>query len=90
MKPIAKAEIIKKFAEKHGITMKEANAQWDAVTSFLVEEVVAGNNVLIRGLGTIGMVEQPATECRVPGTDRIVAVPARKKVKLRGKTYREE
>lgn len=90
MKPIAKAEIIKKFAEKHGITMKEANAQWDAVTSFLVEEVVSGNNVLIRGLGTIGMVEQPATECRVPGTDRIVAVPARKKVKLRGKTYREE
>lgn len=87
MRAQAKKDIVKKFAEEMGITVKEAAAQWDPVMDFIAKEVLAGTCIRIKGLGTLYTVDRPAKECRVPGSDRIVAVPARIAVKLKGKSY---
>lgn len=87
MRAESKKETIKKFAAANGLTVKEAAAKYDAVMEFVLTEVINGSAIRIPGLGTLHTVLKPAKECRVPGSDRMVAVPERITVKLKGKTY---
>ena len=85
-----KGEFLQALKDK-GIaaTLKEAEAQYAAVFEIIQEAVVAGKQVQLPNLGIIEEVVLPAGTATVPGTDRKVEVPARKKIKLRSKPKAE-
>ena len=85
-----KAEFIEAVAKKAGVSKKDAQAVVDAAIETITEALKEGKSVSFIGFGSFSTVKRAARTARVPGTDKIVEVPATKAVKFKvGKQLKE-
>ncbi len=85
-----KAEFIQAVAEKAGLSKKDTDATVNAVLETITEALTAGKSVSFIGFGTFSTSQRAARTARVPGTDRVVDVPATTAVKFKvGKKLKE-
>ncbi|RUM43845.1 MAG: HU family DNA-binding protein [Hydrogenimonas sp.] len=85
-----KAEFVQAVAEKAGLSKKDTEAVINATLETITEALAAGKSVSFIGFGTFTTTERAARKAKVPGTDRIVDVPAARAVKFKvGKQLKE-
>ncbi|WP_353662307.1 HU family DNA-binding protein [Hydrogenimonas sp. SS33] len=85
-----KAEFVQAVAEKAGLSKKDTEAVLDAAIETITEALAAGKSVSFIGFGTFTTAERAARKAKVPGTDRVVEVPATRAVKFKvGKKLKE-
>ena len=78
-----KAEFIQVVAEKAGLSKKDTNAVLDAMLETITEALSNGKSVSFIGFGTFSTTKRAARKARVPGTDKVVDVPATTAVKFK-------
>jgi DNA-binding protein HU-beta len=78
-----KAEFNELVAEKSGLTKKDAGSAIDAMLESITECLAKKDTVSFIGFGTFSTSARAAREARVPGTDRVVDVPATTAVKFK-------
>lgn len=85
-----KAEFIEAVAAKAGLSKKDSEGALDAILEVITEALVAGKDVNFIGFGGFSTTERAARKAKVPGTDKVVDVPAVKAVKFKvGKQLKE-
>jgi DNA-binding protein HU-beta len=85
-----KADLIQAIAEKTELSKKDTAATIDAALEVIEEALVKGDSVSFIGFGTFSTAQRAARTARVPGTDKVVKVPATKAVKFKvGKKLKE-
>ncbi len=85
-----KAEFIDAVAEKTGLTKKDVNSVIDAAIETITEALKSGKSVSFIGFGSFSTTKRAARTARVPGTDKVVEVPATTAVKFKvGKQLKE-
>ncbi|WP_300366034.1 HU family DNA-binding protein [Hydrogenimonas sp.] len=85
-----KAEFVQAVAEKAGLSKKDTEAALDAALETITEALAGGKSVSFIGFGTFTTAERAARKAKVPGTDRVVDVPATRAVKFKvGKKLKE-
>ena len=85
-----KAEFIQAISEKTELSKKDALAAVDAVLDTIEEALVAKKSVSFIGFGTFSTSPRAARTARVPGTTKVVDVPATTAVKFKvGKKLKE-
>ena len=85
-----KAEFVQIVAEKAGLSKKDTQKVIDAALEVITETLKKGDDVAFIGFGTFTTAQRAAREAKVPGTDRVVKVPATKVVKFKvGKKLKE-
>ncbi|MFK5880929.1 MAG: HU family DNA-binding protein [Sulfurospirillum sp.] len=78
-----KAEFIQAVSEKAELSKKDTQKVVDAAIAAVQDALVAGKNVSFIGFGTFSTAKRAARKARVPGTDKIVDVPATTAVKFK-------
>lgn len=71
------------IANKTGLTGREATDIFDAITSAIIDDLVAGGKVIIKGLGTFTVVNAAPRLARNVKEGKSVLVPAHKRVKFK-------
>ena len=85
-----KADFIQAVAAKAGLSKKDVQAVIDAALDVITETLKKGDEVSFIGFGTFTTSERAAREAKVPGTDKVVKVPATRVVKFKvGKKLKE-
>ena len=85
-----KAELIQAISDKTGLSKKDTTATIDAALETIEEALVARKTVSFIGFGTFSTSPRAARTARVPGTDKVVDVPATTAVKFKvGKRLKE-
>ncbi len=85
-----KAEFVQAVAEKAGLSKKDTEAVLNAALDTITEALASGKSVSFIGFGTFTTAERAARKAKVPGTDRVVEVPATRAVKFKvGKQLKE-
>jgi DNA-binding protein HU-beta len=85
-----KAEFIDAVAAKTGLSKKDTSGVLDAILETITEALKAKKSVSFIGFGTFSTSERAARTARVPGTDKVVDVPATTAVKFKvGKQLKE-
>ena len=85
-----KADFIQAVAEKAGLSKKDTQKAVDAALETINDALVARQSVSFIGFGTFSTAPRAARKARVPGTDRVVDVPATTAVKFKvGKKLKE-
>lgn len=86
-----KADFIEAVANKAGLSKTDSKKAIDAVLDTITEALKDGEGISFIGFGSFVVNERKAREARVPGTDKVVKVPASKVVKFKvGKKLKEE
>ena len=80
---MTKAEFVEKFAEKTGMTKKDAAATVDAYHEVIAEAMKAGEKVVIPGVLKVEVKEQAARTGRNPHTGEEMQIPAKKAIKAK-------
>ena len=84
-----KKEYVEAVSKKVGISKKDTLLVLDAMLETLQECLVKKDSISFMGFGTFSTTPRAARKTRVPGTDRIVDVPATTVVKFKaGKTLK--
>ena len=78
-----KAEFIDTVSSKSGLSKKDVNTVIEATLETITEALKAGKSVSFIGFGSFSTVERAARSARVPGTDKVVDVPATTAVKFK-------
>ncbi len=78
-----KAEFIDAVANKAGLTKKDVNTVVDAAIETITEALKSGKSVSFIGFGSFSTAPRAARTARVPGTDKVVEVPATTAVKFK-------
>jgi len=85
-----KADFIQAVSEKAGLSKKDTIQAVDAALETINDALVARKSVSFIGFGTFSTAPRAARKARVPGTDRVVDVPATTAVKFKvGKKLKE-
>lgn len=85
-----KSEFVQAVAEKAGLSKKDAQRAIDAAIETITEALKNGDEVSFVGFGTFTTVQRAAREARVPGSDKVVKVPATRVAKFKvGKKLKE-
>ena len=85
-----KAEFIQAVSEKAELSKKDTQKVVEAAIAAVQDALVAGKNVSFIGFGTFSTAKRAARKARVPGTDKVVDVPATTAVKFKvGKRLKE-
>ncbi|RUM63399.1 MAG: HU family DNA-binding protein [Sulfurospirillum sp.] len=85
-----KADLIQAISEKTGLSKKDTTTTIDAALEVIEKALVDGKTVSFIGFGTFSTADRAARTARVPGTDKVVEVPATKAVKFKvGKKLKE-
>ncbi len=86
-----KSEFIQTVAQKAGLSKKDVQKVIEAALETITEALKKGDDVAFIGFGTFTTTTRAAREAKVPGTDKVVQVPATKVVKFKvGKKLKEE
>ncbi len=78
-----KAELIQAISDKTGLSKKDTTATIDAALETIQEALVARKTVSFIGFGTFSTSPRAARTARVPGTNKVVDVPATTAVKFK-------
>lgn len=81
-KPHLPKELVREVSGETGLTQEAIRAALDATLRHILLNAEAGKPTVIRGFGTFKPDHRKAGERKVPGSDRVVAVPARHGVKF--------
>lgn len=73
-----KSELIKKMAEKSGLTKNETVLALDAFIETVTETLMSGDNVGLVGFGDFHVTERSAREGRNPQTGETIQIAAKK------------
>ena len=73
-----KAELIAAIAAKTGETKKSAEETLNAFISVVTDSLKKGDKVSLKGFGSFELSERKERVGKVPGSDQIVTIPARK------------
>jgi DNA-binding protein HU-beta len=85
-----KAELIQAISDKTGLSKKDTAATIDAALEPIQEALVSRKTVSFIGFGTFSTSPRAARTARVPGTNKVVDVPATTAVKFKvGKRLKE-
>jgi DNA-binding protein HU-beta len=85
-----KAEFIDAVAEKTGLSKKDTANALEAMLETIQDALVKKKSISFIGFGTFSTSERAARTARVPGTDKVVNVPATTAVKFKvGKKLKE-
>ncbi len=85
-----KAELIQAISEKTGLSKKDTTTTIDAALEVIEGALVERKTVSFIGFGTFSTAPRAARTARVPGTSKIVDVPATTAVKFKvGKKLKE-
>ncbi len=85
-----KAELIQAISDKTGLSKKDTAATIDAALDTIQDALVAKKTVSFIGFGTFSTAPRAARTARVPGTTKVVDVPATTAVKFKvGKRLKE-
>lgn len=82
-KMMKKAEFIEAVAVKAGLSKKDTQKSLDAILDTIKDAMVQGKSVNFIGFGSFTTATRAARKAKVPGTDRVVDVPATKSVKFK-------
>lgn len=86
-----KAEFVQAVAEKAGLSKKDAQQAVEASLETIGEALVKGDTISFIGFGTFSTTERAARKARVPGTNKVVDVPATRAVKFKvGKKLKDD
>ena len=81
---MTKIEIINAMAEKTGITLKDTGRMMDAFITVIQKELVAGNKVVLAGLGVFSPVTRAARKAHNPkDPTQKIDVPAKNAVSFK-------
>lgn len=78
-----KAEFIDAVSSKAGLSKKDTQKVLDSVLETITEALVDGKSVNFIGFGGFTTATRAARKAKVPGTDRVVDVPASRAVKFK-------
>lgn len=85
-----KAEFIKEVAAKAGLSKKDTEVALEAILETIQSALADNKSVNFIGFGSFSTVPRVARKAKIPGTDKIVDVPATTAVKFKvGKTLKE-
>ncbi len=85
-----KIEFINAVAAKAGLSKKDTRDTVDAVLETITETLVKGESVSFMGFGAFSTAERAARTAKVPGTDRVVDIPATTVAKFKvGQTLKD-
>jgi len=85
-----KSELVDAVASKTGLSKTDVDAVIKASIETIVEAVAKGEKVSFIGFGNFEPTKRAGRKAKVPGTDKIVDVPASKSVKFKvGKKFKE-
>ena len=79
---LTKEKFTRDYAAAHEVTLKAAGELYDRVFGTIKETIDAEGKVPIPGVGVLFVGEVGAKEYPVPGTDKKVQKPTRKRVKI--------
>jgi DNA-binding protein HU-beta len=87
---MSKVEFIQAVSEKAGLSKKDTQKAVDAALEVITNALTKGESVSFIGFGTFSTATRAARKARVPGTTKVVNVPATKAVKFKvGKKLKE-
>ncbi|MBR8462823.1 HU family DNA-binding protein [Campylobacter sp. faydin G-140] len=78
-----KAEFIQAVADKAGLSKKDTLKAVDATLEAITTLLEKGDSVSFIGFGTFSTADRAARKARVPGTKKVIDVPASKAVKFK-------
>ncbi|MBR8463897.1 HU family DNA-binding protein [Campylobacter sp. faydin G-24] len=78
-----KAEFIQAVADKAGLSKKDTLKAVDATLETITTLLEKGDSVSFIGFGTFSTADRAARKARVPGTKKVIDVPASKAVKFK-------
>ncbi len=78
-----KADFIQEVAEKAGLSKKDTQKVIDTALEVITEALKKGEDVAFIGFGTFTTAMRAEREAKVPGTNRVVKVPATRVVKFK-------
>ncbi|MDR3318189.1 MAG: HU family DNA-binding protein [Clostridiales bacterium] len=85
-----KGEFIKALAEKSDITVKQADAVYDAAYATIADALKAGDKVALAGFGTFELKAKPAREGINPKTKAKITIAAANAPVLKfGKAFKD-
>lgn len=73
-----KVELVSKVAENAGLSKVQAEAAVNAFADVVAQALKAGDKVSLKGFGSFEISERKERVGRVPGTNQMVTIPARK------------
>ena len=82
-KPMTKSQIVNHFAEKFGLTKKQAGEIVDEMAELAVKETKKVGSFIIPGVGKLTKVKRKARKGRNPATGEAIKIPAKTVVKMR-------
>lgn len=86
-----KQEFVTTLAERQGVSQKEAAGCLDAVFAVLEEALLAGETVKVNNFGVFAVKERAARKGVVPGSNKVIEIPAKKAVTFKpSKTLKEK
>ena len=71
-----KLELIEAISDKSGLTKKDSKLALEAALESITEALANKKNVAIIGFGTFSVSQRAARKATVPGTSKVVDVPA--------------
>lgn len=71
-----KLELIEAISDKSGLTKKDSKLALEATLKSITEALANKKDVAIIGFGTFSVSERAARKATVPGTSKVVDVPA--------------
>jgi len=78
-----KAELIDAIASKTGLSKTDIDAVVKATIETITDAVAKDDKVSFIGFGSFELTKRAGRKAKVPGTDKIVDVPASKSVKFK-------
>ena len=85
-----KAELLAEVANKTGLSKSDVDAVIKATIDVITEAVAKGDKVSFIGFGSFEPTTRAGRKAKIPGTDKVVDVPASKSVKFKvGKQLKE-
>lgn len=78
-----KVEFITAVSEKAGITKKDATVAVNAILETITETLSKGESVAFVGFGSFNVKDRAARYSTIPGSTRVIEVPAKKAVSFK-------
>lgn len=86
-----KSNFIESVAKQAGVSKRDCEVVLETILDEISEILSRGEEISFIGFGSFSTIEREARETRIPGTDRVVNVPAMRSVKFRaGKNLKEK
>jgi len=85
-----KAELLAEVAKRTGLSKSDVDAVIKETIETITEAVAKGDKVSFIGFGSFELTQRAGRKAKIPGTDKIVDVPASKSVKFKvGKQFKD-